>query len=546
MNNSEENGKDAPPAATGDDLKRDFKSRQVAMFAIACSMGTGLTISSGTALTRGGPASLLISYLVIGLAVYFIMTALGEMAAYIPMSKGFSGYASRYAHPALGIDLRLDGTTFSVTPLQYRQNLTAAGLIVHYWRPDLNVGIWITVFGAVVILLNVLHVNSFGESEFILSCIKLVIITMLILCCFIISAGGSPSGEKIGFKYWHNPGAFAQYLVGGRKGYLLGWWACMIQACFAYTGTEVVGVTFGEARNPRKTIPMAIRQTFWRILSFYVVGVWALTMAVAYDSPELVDATSRSTSAAASPFVVAISLAGIKVLPDIVNAGLLVFVLSSSASDIYCSSRSLYGLARDGQAPKILAKTLKNGVPVYSVAVASLFCLIGYMNAAKSASTVFDYFVSLATIFALLNWFSILLSYLNFRRGLKAQGISLKGTSYSAIFQPYGAYYSMFITVLCIIFSGYDAFIPHFKADRFVLRYIGIVVYVGNLFFWKLYKCARYVTPREMDLTTGFYDTVLEGVEGKNDVEEKEEKELDVSANELGFTTIGEDGRVAR
>ncbi|KAL4901525.1 hypothetical protein BDW74DRAFT_170201 [Aspergillus multicolor] len=544
MHSGAETSKAASPAATGDDLKRDFKSRQVAMFAIACSMGTGLTISSGTALTRGGPASLLISYLVIGLAVYFIMTALGEMAAYIPMSKGFSGYASRYAHPALGF--ATGWNYFFSYAIAIPTNLTAAGLIVHYWRPDLNVGIWITVFGAVVILLNVLHVNSFGESEFILSCIKLVIITMLILCCFIISAGGSPSREKIGFKYWHDPGAFAQYLVGGRKGYLLGWWACMIQACFAYTGTEVVGVTFGEARNPRKTIPMAIRQTFWRILSFYVVGVWALTMAVAYDSPKLVDATSKSTSAAASPFVVAISLAGIKVLPDIVNAGLLVFVLSSSASDIYCSSRSLYGLARDGQAPKILAKTLKNGVPIYSVAVAALFCLLGYMNAAKSASTVFDYFVSLATIFALLNWFSILLSYLNFRRGLKAQGIDLKGTSYSAIFQPYGAYYSMFITVLCIIFSGYDAFIPHFKADQFVLRYIGIIVYVGNFLFWKFYKGAKYVTPREMDLTTGFHDTVLEGVDEKSDFEGKGKKEIDVSTNEFGFTTIGEDGKIAR
>jgi amino acid transporter len=411
---------------------------------------------------------------------------------------------------------------------------------------------------------QVTHINNFGESEFILSYIKLIVITTLILCCFIISAGGSPSGEKVGFKYWHSPGAFGQYILGGRKGYLLGWWACMIQACFAYTGTEVVGVTFGEASNPRKTIPMAIRQTFWRILSFYVIGVWALTMAVPYTSPELVDATSKSTSAAASPFVVAISLAGIKVLPDIVNAGLLVFVLSSAASDIYCSSRSLYGLAKDGQAPKLLAKTLKNGVPAWSVGVAALFCLLGYMNAAKSASTIFEYFVSLATIFALLNWLSILLSYLNFRCGLKRQEISLKGRSYCAVLQPYGAYYSTFITVLCIVFSGrqtfagpsfinplsslnagYDAFIPQFKADQFVLRYVGIVVYVGNFLFWRFYKGARYVRPGEMDLTTGFYDSVLEGSPDQIDVEVPEKGEIEVRATEVEMTTIGEDGKVA-
>ncbi|KAL4981497.1 amino acid permease-domain-containing protein [Aspergillus falconensis] len=476
MNNSEQRGKAAVQALTGDDLKRGFQGRQVAIFATACSMGTSLTISSGTA-SRGGPASLLISYL-IGLAVFFIMTALREMAAYIPMNKGFSGYANRYAHPDLGF---ATGWNYYFSyAIAIPTNLTAAGLIVHYWRPDLKVGIWITVFGAVAILLN---------------------------AC-----------PHIGFKYWHDAGALGQYLLDGRTDYLLGWWTCMIQACFAYTGTEVVGVAFGEASNPHKIIPMAIRQTFWRILGFYVIGVWAPTMAVPYTSPELVDATSKFTSAAASPYVVAISLAEIKVLPDIVNAGLIIFVASSAASDIYCASRSLYGLPKDGQAPKLLAKTLENGVPAWSVGVAALFFLLGYMNAARSMSTVFDYFV---------------------------QGISLTATSYSAILQPYGAYYSMFITILCIIFFGYDAFIPHFKADQFVLRYIGIVIYMGNFLFWRSYKGARYVRPREMDLTMGFYDSVLEGSSEKNDVEVPGRRKIEVRASELEVKMIREDGMIA-
>ncbi|KAL4959784.1 amino acid permease/ SLC12A domain-containing protein [Aspergillus stella-maris] len=539
----------AAPAPEGTDLARAFKSRQISMFAIACSMGTGLIIGSGTALTRGGPGSLLIAYSFIGICVFFIMTALGEMATYIPMNKGFSGFARRYAHPALGY--ATGWNYFFSYAIALPTNLTAAGLIVHYWRPDLNVAIWITIFGAAIILLNVLHVNNFGESEFILSCIKLVIITMLILCCFIISAGGSPSGEQIGFKYWHSPGAFGTYLLPGSKGHLLGFWACMIQAVFTYTGTEVVGVTFGEASNPRKSIPIAIKQTFWRILIFYVIGAWSLTMAVPYTDPKLVDATQQSTSAAASPFVVAISLAGIKVLPDIVNAGLLFFVLSASASDIYCASRSLYGLARDGQAPSIFSKTLKSGVPIYAVGASALFALLGYMNAAKSASTIFDYFVTLSTIFALLNWFSILTSYFNFRRGVKVQGVNLEGT-YEGPFQPYGAWFSVFVTVLCIIFSGYDAFIPHFKADTFVLRYIGIVVYVGNFLFWRFWKGARWVKPAEMDLTSGLYDFVLDGVSGEDDKEkgvpvvEAKEVKGQTGGREMGVTTIDENGRALR
>ncbi|KAL2850668.1 amino acid permease/ SLC12A domain-containing protein [Aspergillus pseudoustus] len=510
----EEARKDGGPSklpSEGTELQRAFKGRQVAMFAIACSMGTGLVIGSGTALTRGGPGFFLISYILIGICVFFVMTAMGEMATYIPMSKGFSGYAGRYAHPALGF--ATGWNYFFAYIIGAPTNLTAAGLIVRYWRPDLNVAIWITVFGLVIILVNVLNVNTFGESEFVLSCIKLTILTMLILCCFIISAGGSPSGETIGFTYWHTPGAFGQYLLPGGKGYLLGWWACMLQACFTYVGTEVVGMTFGETQDPRTNIPFAIRQTFWRILGFYVVGAWSLTMAVPYTDARLVGATQQSTSAAASPFVVAISLAGIKVLPDIVNAGLLVFVLSASGSDIYCASRSIYGLAMDGQAPQIFARTLGNGIPVWGVAVAALFVLLGYMNAAREAATVFNYFVSLSTIFSLLNWFSILVSYLNFRRGLRAQGISLEeGKSYRGVLQPYGAYYALFITVLVIIFSGYDAFIPNFQADIFILRYIGLVVYVGNFVFWRFYKKTRCVRPSEMDLTTGLEDGVLEGV----------------------------------
>ncbi|KAL4763815.1 amino acid permease-domain-containing protein [Aspergillus foveolatus] len=521
MDNSEERGKIAVQRPTGDNLKRDFKGPPGSDVRNCLLKGTGLTISSGAALTRGGPCSLLISYLLIGLAVFF-MAALGEMAAYIPMKKGFSGYASRYAHLALGLGapfiyLRAEFATgwnyFFSYAIAIPTNLTAAGLIIHYWRPDLNVGIWITVFGVAVILLNVTHINDFGESEFILSCIKLIAITTLILCCFIISAGALLLAKK---------------------------WASSTGTAPAHLGrTEIVGVTFGEASNPRKTIPMAIRQTFWRILSFYVIGVCALTVAVPYTSPELVDATSKSTSAAASPFVVAISLAGIKVLPDIVNAGLLVLVVSSAASDPYYSSCSLYGLAKDGQAPKLLAKTLKNGVPAWSVGFAALFCELGYMNAAKSASTIFEYFVSLATIFALLNWLSILLPYVNFRRGLERQEFSLKERSYCAVLQPYGVYYSMFITVLC------DAFTPQFKANQFVLRYVGIVVYVGNFLFWRFYKGARHVRPGEMDLTTGFYNSVLEGSSDQIDVEVPKKGEIEARASEVEITTIGEDGKVA-
>ncbi|KAL6353954.1 hypothetical protein LRP88_12949 [Fusarium phalaenopsidis] len=466
------------------ELRREFKPRQVFMFSIACAIGTGLVIGSGSGLSRGGPGSQLIAYCTIGATVFFVMTALGEIAAFLPMDKGFGGYATRMVDPAFGF---ATGWNYffkyiMVTPT----NLTAAGLVIHqYWRPDLNVAIWITVFGAIIITIN------------------LLIMITLILSTFICAMGGGPNHHRSGFKYWQEPGAFAEYLVEGNKGRFLGWWACMVQACFAFTGTEVVGMTFGETPNPRKNVPIAVRQTFWRIACFYILGVLVLGMAIPYDNDMLIGATKQATSGAASPFVVSISIAGIGVFPDIINGCLLVFTLSAASSDIYCSSRTLYGLAKDGQAPHIFTKTRENGNPVWAVAIPSIFIALGYMNASKSSSQVFGYLVSLVTVFAALNWVAILVSHIRFRRALKAQGVALSDLPYVGYFQPYGSYFALFTSSLVIIFNGYDAFIPHFKADIFILKYIGLVVFIGNIAWWKIAKKTTFWRASAIDLTTG-------------------------------------------
>ncbi|WAO91642.1 AA-permease domain-containing protein [Fusarium falciforme] len=383
------------------ELRREFKPRQVFMFSIACAIGTGLVIGSGSGLSRGGPGSQLIAYCTIGATVFFVMTALGEMAAFLLMDKGFGGYATRMVDPAFGF----------ATGWNYFFKY------IMYWRPDLNVVIWITVFGAVIITINVMHVSSFGETEFWLGTLKLLIMTTLILSTFIVAMGGGPNHYRSGFKYWQEPGAFAEYLVEGNKGIFLGWWACMVQACFAFTGTEVVGMTFGETPNPRKNVPIAVRQTFWRIACFYILGVLVLGMAIPYDNDMLIGATKQATSGAASPFVVSISIAGIGVFPDIINGCLLVFTLSAASLD--------------GQAPRIFTKTRENGNPVWAVAVLSIFIALGYMNA------------------------------------------------------------------------SYDAFIPYFKADVFILKYIGLVVFVGNIAWWKIAKKTTFWRASAIDLTTG-------------------------------------------
>ncbi|KAE9574683.1 putative amino-acid permease [Colletotrichum fructicola] len=484
-------------AETGQ-LRREFKERHVSMIAVAGAIGTGLIIGSGTGLVRGGPASLLIAYTIIGAVVFFIMTAVGEMATMLPSDKGFAGYATRFVDPALGY--ATGWNYFLKYAIVLPNNLTAAGIIIQYWRPDLNVSIFVTTFTVAIIAVNVLHVSFFGEAEFWMSTVKLLVIIMLILTCFIISMGGQPSGEVIGFKYWHNPGAFGSYLVDGPTGRFLGFWAAMVQACFAYTGTEVVGVAFGEAPNPRKTIRKAVRQTLWRIVFFYIIGALVLGMSVPYTNDLLIGGTKKSTGAAASPFVIAVQLANIPVFPHVVNGCLLIFVISAANSDIYIGSRTLYGLARDGQAPSIFTKTTGAGVPIIGVAATSVFTALAYMNAAKSSSQVFGYLVSLVTVFGTLNWVSVLVSYIQFTRGMQAQGIPRSIMPYRGPLQPYGSYAALLITVLVVFFNGYNAFIPKFTVSTFMTSYIGIAIYVVNIISYKLYAKTQKVGLGTMDL----------------------------------------------
>ncbi|KIL92360.1 hypothetical protein FAVG1_04770 [Fusarium avenaceum] len=497
------------------DLRRDFKPRQVFMFSIACAIGTGLVIGTGGALSRGGPGSLLIAYLLIGCTVFFVMTAIGEMATFLPMNKGFGGYATRMVDPAFGF--ATGWNYFLKYIIATPTNLTAAGLVIQYWRPDLNVAIWITVFGVAIVTINLLHVNSFGETEFWLGIAKVIIMTVLILSTLVVALGGGPNHDRSGFRYWRDPGAFAEYLLEGPKGRFLGFWACCCQACFGFTGTEVVGMTFGETPNPRKNVPRAVKQTFWRIACFYILGVLVLGMAVPYDNEQLIGATKQSTSGAASPFVVSVSLAGVHVFADIINGCLLVFTLSASSSDIYCASRSLYGLAKDSQAPRLFTKARENGNPVFAVGFTCLFILLGYLNASKSSSTVFNYFVSLVTVFAVLNWVAILITHIRFRQALKAQGIAVADLPYVGFLQPYGSYFSLFISLLVIVFNGYDAFIPHFKPETFVLKYLGTAIFVFNIAWWKIAHKTKFWSATEIDLTTGRRQ--WEETESKNDAE---------------------------
>ena len=241
----------------------------------------------------------------------------------------------------------------------------------------------------------------------------------------------------------------------------------MVTAVFAFLGTELVGVTVGEAQNPRRNIPRAIKLTFWRILVFYICSVLLLGMIVPYNSDRLIFATKKSSSAAASPFVVAIQIAGIHGLPGFLNACILIFVFSAANSDLYIASRTLHGLALKGHAPKIIATTDKRGVPIYALGISSCFCCLAFLSVSTGSKVVFGYFVNLVSIFGLLTWISILVSHIYFIKARRAQGIADRDMPYKSPFGLWGSYIALFFCCLIAVTKNFSVFTHNKKYGNF-------------------------------------------------------------------------------
>ena len=246
--------------------------------------------------------------------------------------------------------------------------------------------------------INVFAVKWYGESEFWLALGKVLLIIGLIVFTFIAMLGGNPLHDRYGFRYWRNPGAFAEYYKTGNLGRFLGFLQCFILASFTVAGPDYVSMAAGEAENPRAVMPRAFNAVFGRLMAFFVLGSLAVGINVPYTDPELANAFSEGLpGAAASPYVVAMNRLHITVLPDIVNAMVLISAFSAGNSYVYCASRSLFGLALEGKAPRFLTRCTRNGVPIYCVAVVLAIALLSFLQLGSSASVVLQWFVNLVS-----------------------------------------------------------------------------------------------------------------------------------------------------
>ncbi|OJA12045.1 hypothetical protein AZE42_06700 [Rhizopogon vesiculosus] len=482
----------APPQHT---LKRQLKNRHIAMISIGGVIGTGLFVGTANALAHGGPLGLLLGYIVMGSIVYCVMITLGEMVAFLPIPGGHIKLAERFVDPAFSFTMGWNYwyNWVIVSPAE----LSAAALLLNYWGHKVNDSVWVVMCLVIVVTINMLGAGAYGEAEFIFASIKVLTITGLIILGIVIDLGGGPNHDRIGFRYWKNPGPFVQYNgIEGAKGRFLGWWAVMSSAAFSFIGTEIVAIAAGEAKNPRRNLPKAIRRVYIRILLFYIGGTFVIGLLVPSNNTSL----QLNSGAAESPFVIAIQTAGIKSLPSLINACLLTSAWSASSSDLYTSSRAIYGLAASGNAPKIFLKTTKNGLPWVAVVFCASFSLLAFMAVSSGAGQVFDWLSAMTSVAGLMTWFGISVTYLRFYEGLKVQGIDRKTLPYSTRFQPYAAWYGACATLIVCFFSGFSVFLKgNWDTATFVTNYILLMVWPVMYVGARLYYRVKPVAAEDMD-----------------------------------------------
>jgi amino acid transporter, AAT family len=387
-------------SAAQEDFQRGLKERHIQMIALGGAIGVGLFLGSAKAIQQAGP-SLLVSYVVAGVAIFLIMRALGELLLYRPVAGSFATYADEFVGPWAGFATAW--TYWLMWVVIAMAEITAAGIYVQYW---VDMPQWIPALIALVVLLgvNLTAVGMFGEFEFWFAIIKVVtIIGMILLGLAIIVFGITSLGDSAGFSnLWSSDGFFPK----GFKGPFLALQIVM----FAFLGVELIGVTAGEAENPEKTIPSAINKVLWRILIFYVGALLVIMSLVAWNKLNPDD----------SPFVVVFSQVGIPGAAGIVNFVVLTAALSSCNSGIFSTGRMLYTLAGFGQAPAALRKVSRHKVPATGMVVSFVAMLGGVLLNYFIPARAFAYITSIATVCGVFVWAMVMISHLNYRRTVNA------------------------------------------------------------------------------------------------------------------------------
>lgn len=296
----------------------------------------------------------------------------------------------------------------SVRPHHTPQTTLTLLAVMTYWKSAMPIYGFILVFWFAFLFFSYLGVLAFGEAEYAITFIKLLFIVSMYICCVLITTGAIGDGDKIGFKYWHDPGAFADGVAGVFKVFVF--------AALQYSGTEMIGFTAGESANPARDVPRAVRFVFWRVVIFFLGGIFFLSLVVPWNDPDLLSATSKTARA---PYTIAFSRVGLPKGGDAVNAIVvsanvcvlrleltlqLVTLISTLNAGLYVTSRCIAAMALEGQAPKVFGKINKQGVPWVALIFCNLFGFLALLNLSAGAGVIYGWLVNISGVATFITW----------------------------------------------------------------------------------------------------------------------------------------------
>ncbi|API72778.1 MULTISPECIES: amino acid permease [Leuconostoc] len=468
-------------------IQRRLKTRHVSMIALGGSIGTGLFVASGATVAQAGPLGAIVAYLAIGVMVYFLMTSLGEMATYSPTSGSFSDYAGKYVDPALGFAMGWNyWFNWAIT---LAVDIVAVGLVAEFWFPHTPGWIFSAVALLLIFLINILSVGTFGEAEFWLSMIKVITIIAFLVVGLATIFGVIHSDINV----MKNLSVGNHGFVGGPQAVL----SVFVVAGFSFQGTELIGITAGEAKDPDKSVPKAINQVFWRILLFYILAIFVISALVYYKDPRLLSSSTQNI--AVSPFTIVFKNAGIAFAASLMNAVILTSIVSSANSGSYASTRMLYAMARKGDAPKIFAKLSTRGVPVAALVLTTAIGLLAFIANTKGGSVAYTWLVNASGLTGFIAWVGIAISHYRFRRAYVAQGKSLSDLKYKAKWFPFGPLFALVISIGVIIGQDPDSF-AHLNVEKIFVTYLSVPLFVILYFWYKVSHKTKLIALKDVDL----------------------------------------------
>lgn len=441
-------------------LQRHLKVRHIRLMALGSTIGVGLFLGSASAIQIAGP-SILLGYLLAGIVAFIVLRTLGEMAVHEPVAGSFAAYANTYVGPLAGYMVGWGYWTYWI--VVGIAEVTAVGIYMGIWFPETPQWIWALSSILMMGLINLIAVKVFGEFEFWFALIKVVaIVAMIALGGSVIFFGFTNDWNPIGLgNLWQHGGFFPN----GISGMLLS----LQMVLFAYVGIEMIGLSAGEAENPRKTIPMAIDSLAWRILIFYMGAILVILAIFPWNE----------VGQQGSPFVVMFERIGLREAAGIINFVVITAALSSCNAGIFSGGRLLYALSVNGYAPSPFAKLSKYGVPHRAVMATVAVCMTGVVLNYFVPDKAFQYIMAAVTFVGLMVWIAILITQIQFRRSLTK--VQVAELAYRTPWWPYSSWFALAFIALVVVLMGFheDARIALVLGPCLLAVYLAMFYIVG-------------------------------------------------------------------